>query len=259
MTKTIARNQLPMIEVKNLGKKYQKVKPGQLEFETLRGQIFDHHRAQKEDFWALQQLNFDLERGQVLGVIGANGAGKSTLFKLLSQITKPTTGEIILRGRVASLLEVGTGFHPELSGRENIYLNGTILGMKPAEVSQQFDKIVKFAGIADFLDDPVKYYSSGMYMRLAFAIAAHLTSEIMIIDEVLAVGDTAFQQQCLKKIRQLVKDENRTVLLVSHNLASVVSFCDRCLWLDHGRAQMIGPTKKVLTAYQASLAPHAAS
>lgn len=244
-----------MVKVEHLGKKFQKVKTRDASFSTLRDQIFQFgRRPTYEEFWALRDLNFSLDAGQVLGVVGANGAGKSTLFKLLSQITKPTTGSITLHGQVSSLLEVGTGFHPELSGRENIFLNGAILGMKQRAIRQHFDEIVDFSGVGDFIDQPVKHYSSGMYMRLAFSIAAHLTSDIMIIDEVLAVGDTAFQKQCLDKTRQLVRDQGRTVLLVSHNLQSVQDLADRCLWLDHGQIQLQGETKKVLAAYRASQA-----
>lgn len=242
-----------MVKAINLGKKFQKVKSQNLEFPTLREQILHFGRQPHyEEFWSLKDINFTLEQGKVLGVIGANGAGKSTLFKILSQITKPTSGEVILNGRVASLLEVGTGFHPELSGRENIYLNGAILGMKQAEVQQHFRQIVEFSGVSDFIDQPVKYYSSGMYMRLAFSIAAHLTSEIMIIDEVLAVGDAQFQKQCLEKIQALVRDEGRTILLVSHNLESVAAFADICLWLEHGQIKDLDQTGKIIAQYQKS-------
>ncbi len=240
-----------MVKVENLGKKFQKVKSQNLEFPTLREQLLHFGRQPHyEEFWALKNVNFTLEQGKVLGVIGANGAGKSTLFKILSQITKPTTGEVTLNGRVASLLEVGTGFHPELSGRENIYLNGAILGMKQHEIQRRFTQIVEFSGVSDFIDQPVKHYSSGMYMRLAFSIAAHLTSEIMIIDEVLAVGDAHFQKQCLQKIQALVREEGRTVLLVSHNLDSVASFADTCLWLEHGQVKNLDKTEKIITRYQ---------
>lgn len=240
-----------MVDVKNLGKKFQKVKSQNLEFPTLSEQLLHFGRQPRyEEFWALKEVTFTLDKGQVLGVIGANGAGKSTLFKILSQITKPTVGEVILNGRVASLLEVGTGFHPELSGRENIFLNGAILGMKQHEIQNRFTQIVEFSGVSDFIDQPVKHYSSGMYMRLAFSIAAHLTSEIMIIDEVLAVGDAQFQKQCLQKIQALVHDEGRTVLLVSHNLDSVAAFADSCLWLDHGHVKALDKTSKIISHYQ---------
>ncbi len=240
-----------MIKVNNLGKSYRKVKSAGIDFPTLTEKIMHpRHRPSYEEFWALRHLSFSLNQGQVLAVIGANGAGKSTLFKILSQITKPTTGSVELAGRVASLLEVGTGFHPELSGRENVFLNGAILGMRQAEIRQVFPEIVEFSGINDFIDEPVKHYSSGMYMRLAFSIAAHLQSEIMIIDEVLAVGDQEFQQKCLQKTRTLVTEEGRTVLLVSHNLSSVEEMADQVLWLDHGQARDFGPTKKILDAYR---------
>ena len=244
---------MKMVTVSNLGKKFQITKTQNQEFPTLRDQLLNFGRkAKKEEFWALQNLNFSLDQGEVLGVIGKNGAGKSTLFKLLSRISRPTTGEIILGGRVASLLEVGTGFHPELSGRENIFLNGAILGMKKNEIRNQFQNIVDFSGVVDFIDQPVKYYSSGMYMRLAFSIAAHLTSEILIIDEVLAVGDADFQKKCLQKTRELVRDQGRTVLIVSHNLANVRQLCNKCLWLENGQTKMIGDTAAVTQAYQKS-------
>ncbi len=243
-----------MIIVNNLSKKFSKVKSQTAEFPTLRDQLLQFgRRSHYEEFWALRDLNFEVAPGKVLGVIGANGAGKSTLFKIISQITKPTQGQVILNGRVSSLLEVGTGFHPELSGRENIFLNGAILGMRQNEIRVHFEEIVAFAGVADFIDQPVKHYSSGMYMRLAFSIAAHLTSEIMIIDEVLAVGDTAFQKQCLAKTKQLVRDEGRTVLLVSHNLASIQDLADQCLWLDHGQILALGAATSVIAKYKHSL------
>ncbi len=242
---------MPVIEVKNLGKMYFKRTSLAPTFPTLRERLLHFGSQQpRQEFWALQGVNFSLEKGEVLGVIGHNGAGKSTLFKILSRVTRPTTGEAILRGRVASMLEVGTGFHPELSGRENIYLNGTILGMRRQEITDRFDDIVEFSGVADFLDDPVKYYSSGMYMRLAFSISAFLTSEIMIIDEVLSVGDSSFQQKCLEKVRELVQSEGRTILIVSHNLKNVATLTNQCLWLDHGQLKQAGPTNKVLTAYK---------
>lgn len=187
-----------------------------------------------EEFWALKDINFDVKRGEVIGVIGRNGAGKSTLLKILSRITEPTTGRIRLSGRVASLLEVGTGFHPELTGRENIYLNGAILGMTREEIRRKFDEIVAFAEIEKFLDTPVKRYSSGMYVRLAFAVAAHLEPEIMAVDEVLAVGDAAFQKKCLGKIGDVAR-AGRTVLFVSHNMNAVERLCGRVLWLERGQ------------------------
>lgn len=243
---------MKMVTVKNLSKKFNLVKTYNQEFPTLRDQLAHFGKKKsREEFWALKDINFSLNQGEVLGVIGQNGAGKSTLFKLISRISRPTTGEIILGGRVASLLEVGTGFHPELSGRENIFLNGAILGMKRHEIQQQFQNIITFSGVEKFIDQPVKYYSSGMYMRLAFSIAAHLTSEILIIDEVLAVGDADFQKRCLQKTQALVREEGRTVLIVSHNLDNVRQLCDKCLWLENGRLKMLGPVQKVTAAYQA--------
>lgn len=205
----------------------------------------------KEDFWALENVSFDIKRGDRVGVIGRNGAGKSTLLKILSQITGPTTGKVTLNGRVASLLEVGTGFHPELTGRENIYLNGSILGMSRVEIDSKFDEIVNFAGIEKFIDTPVKRYSSGMYVRLAFAVAAHLEPEILIIDEVLAVGDAQFQKKSLGKMRQAGSD-GRTVIFVSHNMAAIQEICNRCIWLDNGKLVKSGPTKLIIEQYLAS-------
>src|SRR5438874_8873838 len=191
------------------------------------GPLTSDLRASKEDFWALRGVSFEVRRGEVVGIIGRNGAGKSTLLKILSRITDPTEGKVTLRGRVASLLEVGTGFHPELTGRENIYLNGAILGMGRAEIKKKFDEIVAFAETEKFLDTPVKRYSSGMYVRLAFAVAAHLEPEILVIDEVLAVGDAEFQRKCLGKMEEASKNEGRTVLFVSHNLGAVARLCTR--------------------------------
>jgi lipopolysaccharide transport system ATP-binding protein len=201
-----------------------------------------------EEFWALRDLNFEVKEGEVVGIIGRNGAGKSTLLKILSRITEPTEGRIVLRGRVASLLEVGTGFHPELTGRENIYLNGAILGMARAEIRRKFDEIVAFAEIEKFLDTPVKRYSSGMYVRLAFAVAAHLDPEILIIDEVLAVGDAEFQQKCLGKMKDVAR-ESRTILFVSHNMGAIRTLTRRCMLLDRGQIAAAGDTETVITNY----------
>jgi lipopolysaccharide transport system ATP-binding protein len=198
--------------------------------------------------WALDDVSFDLNRGEVLGLIGANGAGKSTLLKVLSRITEPTDGQVLIRGRVGSLLEVGTGFHPELTGRENIYLNGTILGMRKAEIERRFDEIVEFSGVQTFLDTPVKRYSSGMQVRLAFAVAAHLQPEILLVDEVLAVGDAEFQQKCLGKMQDVTR-EGRTVIFVSHNLAAVRSLCPRALLLERGRLLFDGDTDEAVQRY----------
>lgn len=199
-------------------------------------------------FWALKDVNFEVEQGEILGIIGRNGAGKSTLLKVISRITYPTKGEVRLRGRVGSLLEVGTGFHPELTGRENIYFNGAILGMKKREIDEKFDEIVKFAEVENFLDTPVKRYSSGMYTRLAFAVAAHMDPEILIVDEVLAVGDVAFQKRCLGKMKD-VATEGRTVLLVSHQMGTIRSISTRCLLLDSGRIVDIGSPSDVISNY----------
>jgi lipopolysaccharide transport system ATP-binding protein len=205
--------------------------------------------GQNTSFWALRNLSFDIERGEVVALIGRNGAGKSTLLKILSRITDPTEGTVRMRGRVATLLEVGTGFHPELTGRENIYLNGAILGMRKAEINRKLDEIIDFSEIDQFLDTPVKRYSSGMYVRLAFAVAAHLEPDILIIDEVLAVGDHAFQKKCLGKMREVASSRGRTVLFVSHNLGAMSQLCERGVYLEEGRVRMIGPVKDVIQAY----------
>jgi lipopolysaccharide transport system ATP-binding protein len=202
-----------------------------------------------EEFWALRDVSFEVKQGEVLGIIGRNGAGKSTLLKILSRITEPTAGEARLRGRVSSLLEVGTGFHPELTGRENIFLNGAILGMTRAEIKSKFDEIVAFAEVERFLDTPVKRYSSGMYVRLAFSIAAHLEPEILVVDEVLAVGDTEFQKKSIGKMHSVATEEKRTVLFVSHNLQAVQSLCDRAILLDSGAVIMQGQARSVVTKY----------
>ncbi|PZR11680.1 MAG: ABC transporter ATP-binding protein [Flavobacterium psychrophilum] len=215
-------------------------------------EIKDAGRDSVEEFWALKDVSFDVKQGDRIGVIGRNGAGKSTLLKILSRITEPTTGSIRIRGRVASLLEVGTGFHPELTGRENIYLNGAILGMSRVEIKRKFDEIVDFAEVEKFLDTPVKRYSSGMYVRLAFAVAAHLEPEILIVDEVLAVGDAQFQKKCLGKMEQVSQGEGRTVLFVSHNMSSVLSFCNQCVWLAGGQVHMIGSSVNVINSYMSS-------
>nr|MDQ3332387.1 ABC transporter ATP-binding protein [Planctomycetota bacterium] len=208
-------------------------------------------RIARKEFWALKDLSFEIGSGEVVGVIGRNGAGKSTLLKLLSRITEPTEGRIELCGRVASLLEVGTGFHPELTGRENIFLNGALLGMTRAEIRAKFDAIVAFAEVEQFLDTPVKRYSSGMYVRLAFAVAAHLDPEILIIDEVLAVGDAAFQKKCLGRMDEIARG-GRTVLFVSHQMGTVAQLCSRCLYLEQGRLAADGPTEDVIPRYLTS-------
>ena len=201
-----------------------------------------------EEVWALKDVSFEIKRGEAVGIIGRNGAGKSTLLKILSRITEPSEGRVTIKGRVASLLEVGTGFHPELTGRENIYLNGTILGMTRAEIKRKFDEIVAFAEIEKFLDTPVKRYSSGMYVRLAFAVAAHLEPEILMVDEVLAVGDAAFQKKCLGKMGD-VAHEGRTVLFISHNMGAISTLTQSCLFLDRGRLMIHGNTAEVVSAY----------
>ena len=204
--------------------------------------------SSQEDFWALKDISFEIAEGERIGIIGRNGAGKSTLLKILSRITEPTAGEVRIQGRIASLLEVGTGFHPELTGRENIYLNGAILGMTKAEISKKFDEIVDFAGVERFLDTPVKRFSSGMHVRLAFAVAAHLEPEILLVDEVLAVGDAEFQKKCLGKMKD-VGSEGRTVLLVSHNMTAMSSLCSKIVVLNNGSVDFIGPTDEGITRY----------
>jgi len=206
-------------------------------------------KGESEYVWALRDINFEVEQGQAIGIIGRNGAGKSTLLKLLSKVTKPTTGSIQYKGRIASLLEVGTGFHPEMTGRENIYLNGAILGMTRKEITRKFDEIVDFAGVERYIDTPVKRYSSGMYVRLAFSVAAHLESEILIVDEVLAVGDAEFQKKCLGKMNDVTKGEGRTLLFVSHNMGSIRKLCDRGILLNNGSAQGIGDIEEITNLY----------
>lgn len=210
------------------------------------------NEQKKEEFWALKDISFEVKQGEVVGIIGRNGAGKSTLLKILSRITEPTKGRIYIKGRVSSLLEVGTGFHPELTGRENIYLNGSILGMSKAEIESKFDEIIEFSGIEKFIDTPVKRYSSGMYVRLAFAVAAHLEPEILIVDEVLAVGDYEFQKKCLGKMGDVAK-EGRTVLLVSHNMPSVVNLCQRGILLKNGSVVIDSKAAEVVKHYMATV------
>jgi lipopolysaccharide transport system ATP-binding protein len=254
------------ITVEELGKQYH-IGHVQARYRTLRESITDvfvspfrkaallargHAAAAHslhESFWALRNVSFEVKRGEVLGVIGRNGAGKSTLLKILSRITEPTEGNARIRGRVSSLLEVGTGFHPELTGRENIVLNGTILGMKQREIRAKFDEIVGFSGVEQFLDTPIKHYSSGMTVRLAFSVAAHLEPEVLIIDEVLAVGDAEFQRKCLGKMRD-VSRSGRTVLFVSHNMAAVESLCTECIELAQGSIVKAGSTQEVLQHYR---------
>lgn len=248
------------IRVQGLGKKYVISHNGEREsYASLRDAIARGARtlfkkrpgSSREEFWALTDVTFDVARGDAIGVIGRNGAGKSTFLKVLSRITEPSAGEVRVAGRVSSLLEVGTGFHPELTGRENIYLNGTILGMTRAEINRRFDEIVSFSGVAQFLDTPVKRYSSGMYTRLAFAVAAHLDSEILVVDEVLAVGDAEFQRKCLGRMHDIAS-AGRTVLFVSHNMAAVKSLTNRCVVLDRGKVVFQGSTDEAIAVYQAS-------
>jgi lipopolysaccharide transport system ATP-binding protein len=227
----------PIIEVHGIAKRYQLGQIGMTSFREEMQRLFSRRPAvvDRRAFWALRDVTFNIEPGSIVGIIGHNGAGKSTLLKILSRITEPTLGEVHLRGRVASLLEVGTGFHPELSGRENIYLNGTILGMQRQEISRKFDEIVAFAEVEKFIDTPVKRYSTGMHVRLAFAVAAHLEPEILLIDEVLAVGDVNFQRKCLGKMQEVSHHEGRTILFVSHNMNAVERLCERCISLQDGR------------------------
>ena len=206
-----------------------------------------------KDFWALKDVSLSVKQGEIVGIIGRNGSGKSTLLKILSRITEPTTGRIVIKGRVASLLEVGTGFHSELTGRENIYLNGAILGMEKAEIKRKFDEIVAFSEVEEFLDTPVKRYSSGMYVRLAFAVAAHLEPEILIVDEVLAVGDAAFQKKCLGKMGDVATKEGRTVLFVSHNMTTVRALCQKAYLLNSGRMEYQGSTSEAIERYMQSV------
>ena len=205
--------------------------------------------GKKELFSALEDVNFKVEKGTVTGVIGRNGAGKSTLLKVLSRITYPSRGKALVRGRLSSLLEVGTGFHPELSGKDNVYLNGALLGMNRAEIKEQYDAIIDFAGIPEFMETPVKHYSSGMYVRLAFSVAAHLRTDVLLIDEVLAVGDAAFQKKCLQRTEQVRKEEGRTVLFVSHNMSAVRDLCSEVIWLDRGKVRTIGDAETITANY----------
>src|SRR5687767_3963653 len=255
------------ISVKNLGKQYKigaaqgKFRYGMLRdvfvdsltaplryARSLVGRSGDRQMTNGKNFiWALKDVSFDLEEGKVLGIVGRNGAGKSTLLKILSRVTEPTTGTVSVRGRVGSLLEVGTGFHPELTGRENIYMNGAILGMRRTEIDSKFDEIVDFSEVTQYIDTPVKRYSSGMYLRLAFAVAAHLEPEILVVDEVLAVGDAEFQKKCLGKMGD-VAQQGRTVLFVSHHMGQIRRLCQQCIWLDNGAIRKIDQTMSTVSA-----------
>ncbi len=254
----------PVIQVKNLSKKYnithQKGRYVALRdiltfvikhpIKTLKHRVRKFFgRGSKEDFWALRGINFEINRGEAVGVIGANGAGKSTLLKILSRITPPTTGEVRIHGKLASLLEVGTGFHPELTGRENVFLNGAILGMSSQDIAKKFDDIVKFAGLEQFIDTPVKRYSTGMYVRLAFSVAAHIEPDILLVDEVLAVGDAEFQKKCLGKMEEVTGKAGRTILFVSHNMAAIEKLCSKTILLEKGVVVMVGETRKVIAYY----------
>ncbi len=214
------------------------------------GQTNDRTKKSESDFaWALKDINFEVKQGEALGIIGRNGAGKSTLLKILSKITSPTTGEINVKGRIASLLEVGTGFHPDLTGKENIFMNGAILGMRKWEIQKKFDEIVDFAGVAAYIDTPVKRYSSGMVVRLGFAVAAHLEPEILVVDEVLAVGDAEFQKKCIGKMKDVSTNQGRTILFVSHNMSAVQNLCDTAMFLKNGEFVTKGPAKQIVREY----------
>ena len=251
----------PVIRVENLGKEYiigGREKGNETFREMLTNSLAAPFRRlrrlkgaveEEERFWALKDVSFEVQRGEVVGIIGRNGAGKSTLLKILSRITEPTEGEVEIRGRVASLLEVGTGFHPELTGRENIYLNGAILGMSRAEIDRKFDEIVVFAEVEKFLNTPVKRYSSGMYVRLAFAVAAHIDPEVLIVDEVLAVGDRQFQEKCLGRMQSISKKEGKTILFVSHNLDAVQRICSSAIYLRDGQIKLKGDVEFVIDKY----------
>jgi lipopolysaccharide transport system ATP-binding protein len=245
------------IEVEGLGKRYSLGEDFGQRYLTIREAIASRlRRASRNgtpEVWALREVDFALEGGEVLGIVGRNGAGKTTLLRILSRITEPTTGVARTRGRVGTLLDVGTGFHPELNGRENIYLNGAILGMSTREITRCFDEIVEFAGVERFLDTPLKRYSAGMQLRLAFAVAAHLEPEIIVVDEVLAVGDVAFQQKCLGKMGDVAR-EGRTVLFVSHSMGAIESLCERVLWLEQGRLMADGAPREVISQYLGSVA-----
>ncbi len=254
----------PIIEIRGLGKRYRitRQRGGYIALRDVLMNViksplrFLVHKAKvavgldkREEYWALRNIDVSIQKGEIIGVIGANGAGKSTLLKILTGITPPTEGEVVMRGRVASLLEVGTGFHPELSGRENIFLNGAILGMKKEEIVRKFDEIVTFAGIERFLDTPVKYYSSGMYVRLAFSVAAHMEPDILLVDEVLAVGDAEFQKKCLGKMEEVTRVSERTILFVSHNMGALQNICTKTIWLERGKLKAFGDTHDIIQRY----------
>jgi len=245
----------PIITVKNLGKKYRinESSVGNyrrlIEELTLWKKNRNQSKADEREFWALQGLDFTVDAGETLGIIGSNGSGKSTLLKILARVTWPTTGRVEIFGRVSALLEVGTGFHLELSGRENVFLSGAMLGMKRSEVTRHFDEIVEFSGVQKFIDTPVKRYSSGMFLRLAFSIMTHLRSDILIIDEILAVGDAQFQEKCIAKMQSIIR-EGRTLLFVSHQVEKIRSLCNKTLWIKEGHLFQSGPTDEVLSQYK---------
>lgn len=220
--------------------------------DSLKSMVMRGKKSVHEDFWALKDISFEVPHGSTFGLIGKNGSGKSTLLKCLAKILWPEEGAITARGKQASLLEVGSGFHPELSGRENVFLNGSILGMSRKEVARKFDEIVAFSGVGHFIDQPVKNYSSGMYVRLGFSVAVAVTPDILVVDEVLAVGDATFRKRCQTKFKEM-KDEGRTVILVSHSMGTVKDMCDQVAWLNEGELKMIGDTKKVISAYEATV------
>ena len=246
------------VRFESVSKKFTRTRNRPSTVQEIFLRLFGAGREQsREEFWALRDVNLEIHPGETIGFLGVNGAGKSTLLKLTSRIIFPTTGTITANGRVASLLEVGTGFHPDLTGRENIHLNGSLLGMSRAEVKSKLDDIIEFAELKDFIDMPVKHYSSGMYMRLGFSVAAHVDPDILLVDEVLAVGDEAFQQKCQRRVEQLGK-EGVTILFVSHDLEAVRRICQRAVWLDGGRICIDGPVEQVTDTYAGHLAAHVA-
>src|SRR5215813_12547889 len=249
----------PIVRVDGVSKRFQ-IGANGAAYQTLRESLTSalrnpfrrNSKSSAQTIWALQDITFEIAAGEVVGIIGRNGAGKSTLLKVLSRITEPTRGRVELFGRVGSLLEVGTGFHPELTARENIYLNGAILGMHHAEIKKKFDEIVAFSEVEKFIDTPVKHFSSGMYVRLAFAVAAHLEPEILIVDEVLSVGDASFQKKCLGKMGDVAK-AGRTVVLVTHQMNQIRRLCHRVVWIDEGKVRQNGPTAEVTSAYESAM------
>lgn len=249
---------LPAIQIRDLGKQYSMA--GSQRYIALRDvvaarfrNLFSGNHSRNNRFWALRDLNFDIEEGERVGIMGRNGAGKSTLLKIISKVTPPTTGTATIRGIVSSLLEVGTGFHPELTGRENIYLNGSILGLKKKQIDLQLDSIIQFSGIENFIDMPLKHYSSGMQLRLAFSVAAHLEPDILLIDEILAVGDVEFQKKCISKMEEVSRQQGRTILFVSHQLNSIAKLCTRGIWIDKGQLMFNGPVEEAIEKYTHSV------